>query len=148
MNYETMREELAFMPLEKQIEVITQLSQGDDYRLFCRAYCSVIMHYSSKRHVNFAAIDQILLAAIKFEKASHKVGILRGAFAYRRYLEHWHNLRDNAHVRAHATEPERARRLLVGLYDEVRNSVSGLWWMLTPHRNYIHGYAQDHFWPR
>lgn len=121
MNYETMREELAVMPLEKQIEVITQLSQGDDYRLFCRAYCSVIMHYGDKRRKNYTAIDQILLAAIKFEKAGHKAGILRGARVYRRHLKYWHNLRDNAHVCAHATEPDRASRLLVGLYSEVRN---------------------------
>ena len=143
-----MQDELVGMPLEKQIEVITQLSKGDDYRMFSRAHVAVIMHYSRKRHVNFEAIDQILLAAIKFERASHKVGILRGAFAYRRYLKHWHNLRDNSHVCAYATEPARARRLLIGLYGEVRNSVDDLWWMLTPHRNYIHGFAQDHFWPR
>lgn len=148
MNYDTIQDEAIAMSLAEQIDLITRAANGDDYRMFCRIICAVTMEYASKRCLNFAAIDQIILAAHRFEKVGPKVGMLRNTYAYRRYMKNWHTLRDCAHVQAYATEPERARRLMVGFYEEVRNSVHDLWWMLTPHISYGLGFPQDHFWPR
>ena len=132
--------------LDEKIHIIAQLAAGDDYRLFCRASIWVVENFKDK--YDLESIDAVILAAFQYEKPQPKTAILRSAFSVRHHLKYWHNLRDNTHTHLQEVEPlYRVRRLMTGLYDEVRNAAI-LYPQFTPRHSIWEHYPQEHLWPR
>lgn len=131
--------------LEEKNRTIAELAAVPDYRLFCRASVWIIENF--KDRADIASIDAVLLSSFKIQNAIAKVAILRSAYNIRHCLKYWHNLRDNAHAHLTRVEPLQVKRIMAGLYEEVRNAAV-LFPRFTPRHSLWQNFPQEHLWPR
>lgn len=148
-SYDAFTDHINLLSPRDQILFVAELTtrtEKDAYRLFSRAHVWIVEGYKSTEDVG--SLDALILSAFTYADPRFKTGILRSTYNARRYLKHWHNLRDNAHAHLQETEtPERAKRLMVGFYEEYRNSTI-LFTRFTPHRSLWSMFPQEHLWPR